>query len=606
MATFCLPGVPGGRKRAARRPPGLRRRITPSSGGWAGCPGTCRPPSICSPPSPSCPPDGSPDCPPCSRCSSPSPRSSSSSRAKSLGRSKGRPSPRGHAGLATNTAISSTGSATSLSVVWGASLYLVMALGWTWCFAAAGTWSRTPDLALGPDVGRPGRSAASPCCCRPNGVRRPSSSARRTASAFRYCWSGCAVAERVLRRSRPDEPHGRMAPWRHPWPGLAGRAVDAVADSRFVRAFCEWLPLVRPAQRHYRCHLCELSGGSGTALGARPARTGIAAPRSGRPLGAVHVAHLPPRPFRAGAVRAAAPADALAGAEQLAHLRPRSANGVGRDLFRDQRHRFDAARVGGADAVGGDADARPAARRRRRREGRLVHGRARPRERHGARPGRAAAAHERRSCRRPGTTVSPPTATSSPTACRRTAPCRLSPGTAASRARRSASAFRWRSVSRCKVRCGHARPSSTSAGRGGALLPRAAGGLPIRPRAVRLPAARTRCSVSHSPPVRPIIFSAAACAARRDGRLPSAAPGTAGSALETGPSRRSCAGSNCRTSRRSSGESDSRTCRCSSAGSDFTTSRRNSGGSDWRIARRRSGDRRSRAARCSSGVNCRK
>ncbi len=53
------------------------------------------------------------------------------------------------------------------------------------------------------------------------------------------------VAERVLRRARPDEPHGRMAPWRHPWPGLAGRAIDAIADSRFVRAFCEWLPLVR-------------------------------------------------------------------------------------------------------------------------------------------------------------------------------------------------------------------------------------------------------------------------------------------------------------------------------------------------------------------------
>ena len=30
------------------------------------------------------------------------------------------------------------------TVVWGASLYMVMALGWTWCFAAAGTWSRAP------------------------------------------------------------------------------------------------------------------------------------------------------------------------------------------------------------------------------------------------------------------------------------------------------------------------------------------------------------------------------------------------------------------------------------------------------------------------------
>src|SRR5262245_15230526 len=30
-----------------------------------------------------------------------------------------------------------------LAVVIGASMYMVMALGWTWCFAAAGTWSRT-------------------------------------------------------------------------------------------------------------------------------------------------------------------------------------------------------------------------------------------------------------------------------------------------------------------------------------------------------------------------------------------------------------------------------------------------------------------------------
>jgi hypothetical protein len=51
------------------------------------------------------------------------------------------------------------------------------------------------------------------------------------------------VAEQVLRRSRPDEAHGRLAPWRHPWPGLPGRMLDAVANSRFVRGLCEWLPV---------------------------------------------------------------------------------------------------------------------------------------------------------------------------------------------------------------------------------------------------------------------------------------------------------------------------------------------------------------------------
>ena len=35
----------------------------------------------------------------------------------------------------------------------GASLYMVMALGWTWCFAAAGTWSRTLSLLSVPTWG---------------------------------------------------------------------------------------------------------------------------------------------------------------------------------------------------------------------------------------------------------------------------------------------------------------------------------------------------------------------------------------------------------------------------------------------------------------------
>jgi hypothetical protein len=50
------------------------------------------------------------------------------------------------------------------------------------------------------------------------------------------------VAEQVLRRARPDEKHGRLAPWRHPWPGLAGRALEVLANSRLLRAYCEWLP----------------------------------------------------------------------------------------------------------------------------------------------------------------------------------------------------------------------------------------------------------------------------------------------------------------------------------------------------------------------------
>jgi hypothetical protein len=130
-----------------------------------------------------------------------------------------------------------------LAVVVGASIYLVMFLGWAWCFAAAGTWSRALTwltaitwalLAVGsaalllPPSWRPGDLLAGAC----NGL----------GVMLLEAWL-VLVTEQVLRRSRPDERHGRLAPWRHPWRGPLGRILDAPANSRFVRALCEWLPV---------------------------------------------------------------------------------------------------------------------------------------------------------------------------------------------------------------------------------------------------------------------------------------------------------------------------------------------------------------------------
>jgi hypothetical protein len=130
-----------------------------------------------------------------------------------------------------------------LAVIVGASLYMVMALGWTWCFIAAGTWNRTLTwltpftwgfLAVGsfglllPAPIRPGDDLVGFT----NGV----------GFLLLEAWL-IFVTEAVLRRSRPNEAHGRMAPWRHPWRGWMGRALDLVANSRFVRALCEWLPV---------------------------------------------------------------------------------------------------------------------------------------------------------------------------------------------------------------------------------------------------------------------------------------------------------------------------------------------------------------------------
>jgi hypothetical protein len=141
-----------------------------------------------------------------------------------------------------------------LAVVVGASLYLVMALGWTWCFAAAGLrpcparprtrpWSRlltwlTPftwgSLAL-----------ASVGLLLPEGMRPgPLVVALSNGLGFGLLvlWL-VLVAEQVLRRARPVEPHGRLAPWRHPWRGPFGRLLDVLANSRLLRAYAEWAPV---------------------------------------------------------------------------------------------------------------------------------------------------------------------------------------------------------------------------------------------------------------------------------------------------------------------------------------------------------------------------
>src|SRR5262249_23544535 len=54
----------------------------------------------------------------------------------------------------------------------------------------------------------------------------------------------CLVTECIMRRSRIEEAHGRLAPWRHPSQGLFGRVAEVVANSWFLRGLGEWLPLI--------------------------------------------------------------------------------------------------------------------------------------------------------------------------------------------------------------------------------------------------------------------------------------------------------------------------------------------------------------------------
>jgi hypothetical protein len=125
--------------------------------------------------------------------------------------------------------------------VWAGVLYTVGALGWTWCFAAAGTWNRwltAVSLILWPLFLYANGGPKLPEAVRPSA--KVVAAGNAAGFVLLQIWF-VLVAEQVLRRSRPDAASGRQAPWRHPG-GLFGRAVDLAANSRFLRALAEIPP----------------------------------------------------------------------------------------------------------------------------------------------------------------------------------------------------------------------------------------------------------------------------------------------------------------------------------------------------------------------------
>src|SRR5437660_255007 len=117
-------------------------------------------------------------------------------------------------------------------------------VGWAWCLAGAGVWCRRLTRLSAVTWAVLALAAAGPLL--PAGLRPAAALSGATlllALVLVLAWVA-AVAEGVLRRARPDEAHGRQAPWRHPWAGPVGRALDVPANSRLVRALCEWLPPV--------------------------------------------------------------------------------------------------------------------------------------------------------------------------------------------------------------------------------------------------------------------------------------------------------------------------------------------------------------------------
>ncbi len=341
-------------------------------------------------------------------------------------------------------------------VAWGASLYLCMALGWSWCFAVAGTWSRAltvlslvawSALAVGsaglllPEDYQPAPSLVGVA----NGV----------GLSLLLVWMAL-VTEQVLRRARPDQTHGRLVPWRHPWRGLTGRVLDVLANSRLLRAYCEWLPplafLSDITDVIYVNYLVEaerlepfvpaglelqrLGRGSRYALFTHLTyRHGHFGPRLLGPL-----RRLLPSPVHSNwRIYVHDPHTGLPGIYFVTNAINSTVHALAARLLSEGmpmhalRHAAVQVRADRACRVLLDPGS-------------------------GSAPTwRLCCARPTRSCRdRPGTSASTAIAPCWPTVCRRTAPSRRSPGMAGSRGKRSCWGFRWRAASRWTARSARA------------------------------------------------------------------------------------------------------------------------------------------------------
>ncbi len=128
-----------------------------------------------------------------------------------------------------------------LTAGYGALGYTIAALGWTYCFAKAGTWSRTLSILSITTWATMVVAVISPLLPESS---RPSSKFVSIANGIGFfqmqLWL-FLVSEYVLRRARPYEPYGRFARWRHPGRWL-GRVWNTLANSRVVDAFLQRVP----------------------------------------------------------------------------------------------------------------------------------------------------------------------------------------------------------------------------------------------------------------------------------------------------------------------------------------------------------------------------
>lgn len=129
-----------------------------------------------------------------------------------------------------------------LTAAWGAVLYTIAAIAWTVCLWRARLLSRLL-LAVSCAAWTIMLFVTTVLLVPPAWRISPEAVAGGNAVGFLLLEVWLALAtEAVLRRRRPIARYGRDAEWRHPWRGVVGRALDALANSRFAGAFLEPLP----------------------------------------------------------------------------------------------------------------------------------------------------------------------------------------------------------------------------------------------------------------------------------------------------------------------------------------------------------------------------
>ena len=123
-----------------------------------------------------------------------------------------------------------------------ASLYAIMAMGWSWSLSFLKDWTRW--LTVISCIAWPVLlfAASAPLC--PQAIRPPQlliDLGNKLGFALMLVWFVLAL-EAVLRRTRVTEPFGRMAAWKAPRRTFLGWLCELIANSRFLQYACEFGP----------------------------------------------------------------------------------------------------------------------------------------------------------------------------------------------------------------------------------------------------------------------------------------------------------------------------------------------------------------------------